>query len=85
VSIRNGGAANADLTGWTLSDSANHDYTFPAFTLAPNASVKVHTGSGSNSATDLFQGRGTGIWNNTGGDEATLRDASGALVDTYSY
>nr|WP_305794484.1 lamin tail domain-containing protein [Halomarina rubra] len=84
VVLDNTGTASADLTGWTLSDAADHVYTFPTFTLDAGATVTVHTGSGSDTATDLYWGNGSPLWNN-GGDTATLSDASGAVVDEYTY
>jgi len=73
-----------DLTGWTLANLANNVYTFPSFTLAAGATVKVWTSSGANSATDRYGGRAQAVWTN-GGDTAFLRDGQGALVTQYSY
>lgn len=85
VTITNSGGGPADLSGWTLSDLAGNTYTFPAFTLAAGAEVRVWTKAGTDNAGNLYWGRGTAVWNNSGGDTATLRDAGGALVDSYSY
>ena len=68
--------------GWTLEDAQNHSYAFPDFSLAAGAAVKVRTGEGNDSATDLFWNRSSSIWNN-GGDVATLKDASGNIVASY--
>lgn len=84
VLLRNQGAGPADLAGWTLSDAANNTYTFPAFTLAPGAEVRVWVRAGADDATNLYWGRGSAVWNNSG-DTATLRDASGILIDTLTY
>lgn len=87
VEVVNGGNATVDLAGWTLSDEAGHTYAFPdgnASTLAPDASLKVRTGSGNDTATDLYWGRDRAVWNN-GGDTATLRDAAGNRVDAASW
>jgi Flp pilus assembly pilin Flp len=73
-----------DMTGWTVADSVEHSYTFPTFHLQPGASVRVHTGRGADSESDLYWGRGGGIWNDKG-DTVHLRDAAGVLVDKYSY
>jgi micrococcal nuclease len=79
------------MGGWTLSDNASHVYTFAQFTLHPGASVTVHTGSGTDSAADLFWGRGCVqgsyfgcVWND-GGDKATLKDGNGNTISTYEY
>jgi hypothetical protein len=85
VLLRNDGTVAADLTGWTLADGgAAHTYTFPAFSLAPGAEVKLWTRDGSNDATNLFWSSPSAIWNNTG-DSATLNDASGAKMAGFSY
>jgi hypothetical protein len=43
----------------------------------------VHTGEGADTARDLYWDRSTSVWNN-GGDVATLKDASGNIVSSYS-
>jgi hypothetical protein len=85
VVIHNGGSGAADMTGWTLRDLANTTYAFPAFSLAAGADVKVWTKAGANDAANLYWGRSTAVWNNTGGDTASLRDAGGTEIDSYSY
>ena len=74
----------ADMTGWSVMDAVKHRYVFPEFKLAPGASVKVHTGRGANSATDLYWGRRGVVWNNKG-DTVYLHDSAGNLIDEYSY
>ena len=60
----------------------NHTYTFKGFTLDAGSSVKVHTGAGNDSMTDLYWGRSTPVWNNNG-DLAILRNAAGDVVAQY--
>ena len=72
------------MTGWTLSDLAGNTFTFPSFTLAAGATVKVWTNSGADDAANLYWGRGQAVWNNTG-DTAFLRNAQGDEVSRYSY
>ena len=82
VEITNQGSADVSFAGWTLEDAQNHSYAFPDFSLAAGAAVKVRTGEGNDSATDLFWNRSSSIWNN-GGDVATLKDASGNIIASY--
>src|SRR3954452_8678872 len=82
--ITNEAATKRTLTGWTLRDAQSHVYRFPAFSLAPGASVRVHTGRGSNTAHTLYWGSGSYIWNNTG-DKATLKNGAGTVLDTCSW
>jgi hypothetical protein len=84
VTIKNHAATKRTLTGWTLRDGQSHVYRFPAFTLAAGASVRVHTGHGSNGAHSLYWGSGSYIWNNTG-DKATLKNKAGTVMDTCSW
>ncbi len=74
--------AKVNLVGWTLADGEGHKFTFPDLTLLPNAEVKVHTGNGANSATDLFWGQVDARWGATG-TVAYLRDPDGRLIATY--
>jgi hypothetical protein len=72
------------MSGWYVKDLANHTYTFPTFTLAAAARVKLRTGCGTNTATDVYWCQGTAIWNN-GGDTVYLYDSAWVLVDSHTY
>ena len=73
------------LNGWKVKDTSGHAYTFRNYTLGGGgAKVKVHTGHGTNSATDRYWGQSGYIWNNDG-DKATLKDAGGGVDDSCSY
>jgi len=77
----------ADLTGFVLKDeSASHRYTFPdRFVLSEGASVRVFTGCGSNTETNLYWCNSqSAVWNNSG-DTAFLLDGNGNLVAQFSY
>jgi hypothetical protein len=84
VKIKNTGTAAKVLTGWRLHDQSHHRYTFGAFTLCGGCHVKIHTGSGSNTAKNRYWGSGSYIWNNTG-DKAALVKPSGAIRDTCKW
>jgi len=84
ITIENVGIASTNLTGWTLRDEANHTFTFPSFSLNSGATVNVWTKAGTDTATDVYWGRGSAVWNNTG-DCAYLSDETGALVSTHCY
>ena len=86
VTIRSRSGA-ADLTGFVLKDeSASHRFTFPdGFILSEGASVRVFSGCGSNSETNLYWcNPGSAVWNNSG-DTAFLLDPNGSLVSQLSY
>ena len=84
VLLRNSGSKTIDLSGWELRDSGGAVYIFSAFTLKAGAEVRIWTGSGADTASDLFWNRTQAVWNNDG-DTATLRDANGKLVAEFSY
>ena len=84
VCFANEGGAAADMGGWYVMDNTDKTYTFPAFTLAPGAQVRLRTGSGANTQTDLYWGQGRAVWNNDR-DIVYLYDSTGQLVDRYDY
>jgi competence protein ComEC len=85
IVLRNDGETSLDLSGWTVRDEADHTYTFPdGFTLAPGDSVTLHTGSGTDSETDLYWGAGSPIWNNAG-DTIIITNSTGTVVIEVSY
>jgi len=85
IEIANQGSASVPMQGYSLKDEANHIYTFGNFTVAAGGSFRLYSGRGQNSSTELYWGLvGESVWNN-GSDAAFLRDAQGALVDTFAY
>ncbi|MFI9748025.1 MULTISPECIES: lamin tail domain-containing protein [unclassified Streptomyces] len=84
VQIRNTTGAAVNLRGWTVTDAANHKYTFGSFTLGKGKIVTVRTGRGTNTSANVYQNRGWYVWNNDK-DTATLRKSNGTRVDTCSY
>jgi hypothetical protein len=54
VCLTNGDSAPVDMSSWILRNVLGRSFNFPTgFTLAVGQTVKVHTGGGSDSATDL--------------------------------
>jgi len=85
VVFRNTGDDSLELSGWTVADTADHTYTVPdGVTLAPNATVTLHTGSGTDTDSDLYWGAGSPIWNN-GGDTVIVTTADGEEVLREPY
>lgn len=74
------------MGGWVLKDeSATHRYNFPSgFALGVGAEVRVFTGCGSDSATELYWCNSGAVWNNSG-DTAFLLDKNGNIHDEYPY
>jgi micrococcal nuclease len=88
VELTNNCPAVVDLSGWLLKDSsASNSYTFGAISIPMQESIKIHSGCGINTSTDLYwqcPAKQHAIWNNTG-DEAMLFDNHGKLLSVYSY
>ncbi|WP_435155696.1 lamin tail domain-containing protein [Haladaptatus sp. DFWS20] len=86
VVFENTGSGDLDLTGWSVQDEVGKTYDFPGgFTLAAGAQVTLHSGTGTDTQTDLYWGRtGSAVWNN-GGDTVNVYDDSGTLHTNKSY
>ncbi|MFI8916442.1 lamin tail domain-containing protein [Streptomyces sp. NPDC053513] len=84
VEITNTGRHSVDLDGWTLKDEDGHRYRFEDFRLAGRSTVRIHTGEGRDTRTDLYQDRRDYVWDNHS-DTATLRDDHGRTIDTETW
>ena len=88
--VKNSGSKTRKLTGWYVRDStASWVYAFPdGFRLEPGRTVKVHTGQGEDSRTDLYWGHDRDVsqfvWNNDG-DAARLFNPRGKRVDRCGW
>jgi hypothetical protein len=85
VGVRNYGPTSKNLKGYTVRDAQNNVYTFKTnFYLAPDKSVKIRTGRGTNTATDVYWGRTSHVWGNSR-DNAILRNADRVTKDACSW
>ncbi|GGS88061.1 lamin tail domain-containing protein [Streptomyces cinerochromogenes] len=84
VQLRNTSGSAVSLKGWVLKDASNHKYVFPNVKIGAGKYLKIHTGSGSDTASDKYQDRRAYVWNNDR-DTATLTRASGSKVDSCSW
>jgi competence protein ComEC len=84
VVFENAGDDPLDLAGWTVSDEAGHEYTFGDVTLAPGDRLTLHTGTGTDTATDVYWGSEAPYWNNDG-DTVRVETANGSRVLTEPY
>lgn len=73
-----------NLSGWSLSDADHHTYQFTHLRLAGHTSVRVHTGTGRDTAANVYQDRRAYVWNKDR-DTATLRDDHGCVADIKSW
>ncbi|MFB6584023.1 lamin tail domain-containing protein [Streptomyces sp. NPDC056402] len=84
VEITNTTRDGINLRGWTLRDSDGNRYRFDNVRIGARATIRIHTGNGRDTRTDLFQDRRDYVWDN-GSDTAILRDDRGRTVDTESW
>ncbi|UPV99889.1 lamin tail domain-containing protein [Halorussus gelatinilyticus] len=85
VVLRNAGDRAIDLSGWTVSDEADHRYVFPEGTkLAPGETLTLRTGRGTDGGGDYHWNADAPVWNNAG-DTVFVRDADGSLVLEVEY
>ncbi|WP_135303852.1 lamin tail domain-containing protein [Haloarcula amylovorans] len=84
VVFANRGDDSISLSGWTVTDGADHRYTFGESTLAPGERVTLYTGSGSDTERERYWGANGAVWNN-GGDTITVQNADGTVVLERSY
>lgn len=83
IKVANPGPSPVIMSGWMVYDDSGQVYKFPEFALGSGATVTIYTGDGRDSATNLYMGSGSPIWNNNG-DTAILMDASGNVVSQRS-
>ena len=67
-------------------ESASHRYNFSSgFSLDAGATVRLHTGCGTDTTSYLYWcNTGSAIWNNSG-DTVFILDPNGNIVDSKSY
>jgi hypothetical protein len=85
------GDAPVEMTGWTLEDLDGNLFTFPEFTFAPNAWLRIWTLAAAEeegdleSTTDLFWGlEAETLWQMES-DTATLRNTLGEEISTCTW
>ena len=84
IRIKNHGTKTRTLTGWTVRDPEGHVFQFPTFKLKPGKSVRIHTGAGSKTSTDLYWGEDWYVWNNSG-DKVILKNKAKTTIDTCKW
>lgn len=84
VAFRNTGNLPLRLAGWRVRDRASHTYVFPDIEVLPGATITLHTGRGTDTASDLYWGRRQAVWNNRG-DAVYLLDPHGVVQAEYLY
>ena len=84
VTLINRGSRSIELEGLVLSDESNNVFELPDRDLAAGARLKIHSGTGRPSDSQLYWGRDRPLWNNDG-DTAILRGPDGELIARFAY
>jgi micrococcal nuclease len=84
ITLRNGGSAPVDLTGWQIRDGGTVIFIFPDITIAPGAEFTVRTGSSPPGEQELFIGSPVPLLNN-GAGTVTLHDRDGVEQSRFSW
>lgn len=85
LEIHNASNDDIDMTGWFIKAETGEKYDFPDnFTLQDGRRVKVWTGTGSDTASNLYWGSTEEIWVDHG-NCAYLRDDNSTIIDKYCY
>jgi micrococcal nuclease len=77
--------AQLNLTGWVLSDDSGTTYRFRNYVLAAGSAVRIHTGSGQDSQTDVFRGLTRSVFGIRKNGTVFLQDPTGAQIDAFDY
>lgn len=81
VEIENAGSEPVDLSGWTLRDeSTSNRFTFESGRLEPGDRLRLRTGCGNDSESDIYWCSPAGVWSNRG-ETVLLLAPSGAIAD----
>lgn len=82
VELFNSSSNTVDLTGWWVKADSGERYDFPSgFTLGGGELVRVRSGSGSNTSSDLYWGLSYPLWVDLG-NCAYVKNADGVTVDS---
>ncbi|MET9386608.1 lamin tail domain-containing protein [Streptomyces sp. NPDC002928] len=84
VEVTNNSRREVNLDGWTLRNEDGRTYTFHHVRLHGRSTVRIHTGVGRDTRTDLYQDRRTYVWDDRA-DTVTLRNDRNRFVDEYSW
>lgn len=86
VEIKNFDTKPINLNGWRLHDEDEiHKFTFPAYTIQPGEICRIYTNEDHPDWCGLNWGNNKAIWHNDNGDEVTLIDSQGQIIDTCPY
>jgi hypothetical protein len=74
---------SGSFAGYSLEDEAGHRYEFPDRVFTRGQPLKLHTGTGMDTSSDLYWGSSSPMWED--GDTAFLLDPQGRLLLETGY
>jgi hypothetical protein len=83
VQFENGGDAAVSLDGWMLTDGY-YEYEFSGVTVEPGDTIRVYTGKGEDTGSEVYWGYESAVWNDDG-DTVYLYDDNGNQVVYEEY
>jgi len=84
VEIKNTKSSAVDMTDWFIKAETGQKYIFPSFKLKAGKRVKVWSGVGTDTSTNLYWGSSEPIWKDNHSC-AYLKDDERKLHSTYCY
>jgi len=86
IEIVNESYATVNVSGWTVRDeSSSNRFSIPTGTsLNPGSTLRIITGCGDDTATDLHWCSDLAVWSN-GGDTVIIQDQLGNVVERWPY
>lgn len=80
IELVNPAGVPLDLTGWSVADeTTSNRFGLPAQPLAPGATLRIHTGSGADTATDVYLDQREPVWSNSG-ETVLVADPAGVIA-----
>lgn len=80
IEIANPAGTAVDLTGWSVADeTTSNRFELPARSLAPGATLRIHTGSGTDTTTDAYLDQREPVWSNSG-ETVLVADPAGVIA-----
>jgi hypothetical protein len=70
-----------DMDGWVILDEQNNKYIFHKFTFTAMSALRLNTGNGHDTQTDLFWGEVDSLWGKEEDIRVTLKDSTGTIID----
>ena len=81
VEIVNDGSVGLNLQGWKVQRSGGPEYAFGDLLLLPGSSVRLYSGTGTDSTIARYWGQSAPVWQN--GAQAALVSAQGQEISRY--